>query len=214
MPKYFKREIADLNGTGERQYRYEMRSEGAVGTKYLAEQMHHHFRMWGEGELVGLINGLVQTIAETLSDGYTVTLDGMGSFSLRLGLDEYSESTPQAYRTGEPNARRIEVTDVKFKSQRRYIARVDRLCKGRLHRDIIGLSELRRPKNTREERVQLALQYIREHGFMRLIDYVNLTGVSRTTASRELQAICKDVAIPITSQGLRSHKVYVEKRQP
>jgi predicted histone-like DNA-binding protein len=212
MPKYFKREIADLNGTGERQYRYEMRSEGAVGTEYLAEEMHRHYRGLGKGELMGLIEGLVETIADTLADGYTVTLDGMGSFSLRLGLDDYSINTPQAYQTGEPNARRIEVTDVKFKAQRRYIQRIDGLCSRRLHRDHDGLSELRRPQTTPEERVQLALQHIRKHGFMRLMDYVQLTGLSRTTASKELTAFCKDSTVPITSQGLRSHKVYVEEK--
>ena len=212
MPKYFKREIADLNGTGERQYRYDMRSEGAVGTEHLAKEMHRHYRTLSEGELKGLIEALVETIAETMADGYTVTLDGMGSFSLRLGLDDYSDNTPQAYRMGEPNARRIEVTDVKFKAQRRYVRRVDRLCSGRLHRDSNPLSELRRPQTTPEERVQLALQYIRKHGFMRLTDYVQLTSLSRTTASKELQAFCKDPAVAITSQGLRTHKVYVEEK--
>lgn len=209
MAKYFKREIADLNGTGERQYRYEMRSEGAVDTRYIAKQLHRQYRALGEGEIIGIIEGLKNVIAKTLSDGYTVTIDGMGSFSLRLGLEEYSKNTPEVYRKGEPNASRIKVTDVKFKAQRNYVRDVNSLCLGRLRRDVHGLSELRRPQTTREERVQLALQYIREHGFMRQMDYVQLTGLSRTTASKELQALCKDRSVPITAQGLRSHKVYV-----
>ena len=71
---------------------------------------------------------------------------------------------------------------------------------------------IRRPKTSLEERLAMALQYIREHGFMRLADYANLTGLSRTGASRELSAFCRDASCPIRSEGVRTHKVFVEAK--
>lgn len=212
MPTYYKREIADLNGTGEKQYRYELRSEGAVGTEYIAQRLHSTYRALGKPELVGIIGDVVSAIAETLAEGRTVTIDNMGSFSLSLGLEDYSKDTVKTQRTGEPNARRICVTNVRFKAQRQFIGEVNNLCRGRLHRDASGPVTLRRPQSTLEERIQLALQHIRQHGFMRLIDYVQLTGLSRTTASKELRTLVRDSSVPITSEGLRTHKVYVEMK--
>ena len=212
MPKYFKREMPDLRGTGEQQYYYVMRSEGAMDTAELVRCMRQTYRVMGEGELRGMVDTMIRTMGELLADGYTVSLDGMGSFSLALGLDDYEAGTPEQHRGGEPNARRVSVRDVHFKAQRRWVRDIDMRCAHRLHRDKQGTREIHRPATTREERIQLALAYIREHGFLRLSDYVALSGLSRTTASRELREMDSDKSVPIVAQGRLSHKVYVEKK--
>lgn len=211
MPKYFKREMPDLRGTGERQYYYAMRSEGAVDTVELVRRMRQTYRVMGEGELLGMVSTMIRTMAEILADGHTVSLDGMGSFSLALGLEDYDKSTPEQHRGGEPNAKRLKVRDVRFKAQRKWVNDINSRCINRLHRDEQGEHTILRPTTTREERIQLALGHIRKHGFMRLSDYVALSGLSRTTASRELRELADDKSVPITSQGHLSHKVYVEE---
>ena len=77
---------------------------------------------------------------------------------------------------------------------------------------MLGNFSYHRPTTTREERIGLALGYIREHGFLRLSDYVSLSGLSRTTASRELRELASDKSVPIVAQGRLSHKVYVEEK--
>ena len=213
MPKYFKREMPDLRGTGEKQYYYVMRSEGIVGTAELVRKMRQTYRVMGEGELLGMVSTMIRTMGEMLADGYTISLDGMGNFSLALGLDDYESSTPEQHRGGEPNARRLRVRDVRFKAQRRWVNDINSRCINRLHRDEFGERNIRRPTTTREERAQLALDYIREHGYMRLDDYVLLSGLSRTTASRELRELVSNKSVPIISQGRLSHKVYVEEKK-
>lgn len=212
MPKYFKREMPDLRGTGEKQYYYVMRSEGAAGTAELVRRMRQTYRVMGEGELLGMVSTMIRTMSEILADGYTISLDGMGNFSLALGLDDYDSDTPEQHRGGEPNARRLRVRDVRFKAQRKWVDAINAKCSRHLHRDETGESNIHCPTTTREERMQLALGYIREHGFLRLADYVSLTGLSRTTASRELRELTSDKSVPIIAQGRLSHKVYVEEK--
>ena len=210
MPKYYKREMPDLRGTGEKQYYYVMRSEGAMDTHEIVRRMRQTYRVMGEGELLGVVSSLISAVSEVLAEGYTVSLDGMGSFSLALGLDDYDSDTPEQHRGGEPNARRVRVRDVNFKAQRKWVNDIHARCARRLHRDAEGERRIHRPTTTREERIQLALGYIREHGFLRLRDYVEISGLSRTTASRELRELASDKRVPIASEGRMSHKVYVE----
>lgn len=213
MPKYYKREITDLNGTGEKQYRYELRSMGAMDTGHVARAIHQRMHTFSEGDCMAMTHEMVYVIAEMLADGYTVTLDGLGNFSVSLGLADYDDGTPLARQGGEPNARRIHVRDVHFKPQRDFVRHVDRLCSGRLVREHTGTRPLRRSRYTPEERIQLALEFIRKNGFMRQSDYAAITGISRTTACRELRAICADPSSPIQSCGRISHKIYIEKVQ-
>ena len=166
-----------------------------------------------EGDCIAVIHEMVDIIANLMSDGYTVSLDGLGNFSLSLGLADYEDTTPEVHQGGEPNARRIHVRDVHFKPQHEFIRHVDTLCRGRFERDFIGIRPLRRSRYTQEERIQLALQFIRKHGFMRQADYAAITGLSRTTACRELRAVCAAPSSPIQCRGRISHKVYVEKLQ-
>lgn len=213
MPKYFKREMPDLRGTGEKQYYYVMRSEGAVDTIELVRRMRQTYRVMGEGELLGMVSTMIRTMGEILADGYTVSLDGMGNFSLTLGLDDYDRDTPEQHRGGEPNARRLRVRDVRFKAQQKWVNDINSRCRRRLHRDEMGESTIHCPTTTREERIQMALGYIRENGFLRLKDYVSLSGLSRTSACRELRELASDRSVPIISQGRLSHKIYVEEKK-
>ena len=44
---------------------------------------------------------------------------------------------------------------------------------------------------------------------MKVPDYVQLTGLSRTTAAEELRKLALDPSTGITSRGDRSQKVYI-----
>ena len=75
-------------------------------------------------------------------------------------------------------------------------------------------SRLHRSPYTREERLARALAFIEEHTVMRVMDYVRLTGLSRTTASLELRELCQDPASGIRSIGQKAGKVYVRRVRP
>ena len=72
-----------------------------------------------------------------------------------------------------------------------------------------GVNRLWPSKFTPEERVQCARNYLHEHKFMRVADYADLTGLSYTTAARELRKVGEDPSSGITSKGVKSAKLYM-----
>lgn len=224
MPYYYKREINDLNGTGKTQYRYEVRSEGNVTLENLAHVVQRRYRALSEGEVYGIVSQTIDALANALADGHNVTLDGLGNFSIGIGLvDKKSgrrrRSIPdiptalapeQAEDESEPNARSIGVRTVHFKVSRDLIHEVDRRCK--LQREPGGAAHIRQSPYTLEERIQRALTYIDINGFMRLDDYARLGNLSRTVASEELKSLCADPESPISSNGAGNTKVFIRRR--
>ncbi len=210
MPYYYKREITDLNNTGQRMFRYEIRSEGSVTLEMLAKKVRSHYRALGEGEVMGIVFNLIEAIKESLASGHTVSIDEFGTFSLGIGLrneksmvvaDNGESETP------EPNARSIAIKSIHFRAAKHMISDIDNKCQ--LYREPGGTAHIHRSTLTREQRIRLAVDYINDHGFMRLSDYAILTGVSRAVASRHLSDFVHDSAVPITTNGVRSHKLYV-----
>ena len=76
-----------------------------------------------------------------------------------------------------------------------------------------GESRLKKSKFSLEERVQKAHEFMKENYFMRVPDYVRLTGLSRSKAGEELRRLERDPATGITSRGERSQKVYVLRNE-
>ena len=75
-----------------------------------------------------------------------------------------------------------------------------------------GTQRIRKQKYTREERLQLALDYLDKHGVMRVANYKALTGLSRTAATLELQQFRDDPDTGITYTGNGTHIVYIRRR--
>ncbi len=213
MPYYYKREIPDLNGTGERQYRYELRSEGTSDLRQLAERVVRYYRSMTVGEVMGIVTRVVEEMAHEMADGRSVTIDGLGSFAPSLGVEHRRQHYDEEDALGhETNARSVRVRGLNFRASRDIIHRVDELCRGRLHREEGGPVTLRQSSLTRDERLRRTLQYIRDHGFLRLADYAQLVGVSRTVASLQLRDFTTDRSVPITAQGRGPSKVWVEEK--
>ena len=170
MPYYYKREINDLNGTGKTQYRYEVRSEGRVGLDYLAHVVQRRHRALSEGEVYGIVSSTIDALTSALAEGHSVTLDGLGNFSVGIGLIDRTSmrrrwgfpDIPSALAgeeteegEAEPNARSIGVRTVHFKASPDLIGEVDRRCK--LKREPSGAAHIRQSPYTREERIHRVL---------------------------------------------------------
>ena len=215
MPYYYKREINDLNGTGKKVFRYEIRSEGNVTLRNLAYEVHKRYRALGEGEVEGIVSTFLDAIKQALSEGRSVTLDDFGTFSLGIGLkneDTMVTTSDDDAPGSEPNARSIGVKAVHFRASKRLVSDINSRCRHNLFREPGGTAHLHRTQLTREERIELAVAFINDHNFMRLGDYAALVHISRAMASRDLQDFVRDPAVPITTDGVRSHKIYVAVR--
>ncbi len=210
MAKYIKQQLPDLNGKGEDKSYYRIQKYGNVSTK---ELLHRICDRGGSGLSRGTVINVLETVSDELAyllgDGYSVTIDGIGTFSASIGVKEDKEQDAMDGEEVKRNARSLEVKNVTYRSDKALVKMVGRQCE--LER--AGVRRVHHSKYNKEERLQLALDYLSNpaHPCMRIADYVELTGLSRTTATLELQEFRKNPESGIDTSGRGTSKVYVKR---
>ena len=201
--KFIKKEIADLNGTGQTQAYYRMQTT-AMNYDWFVELCCSEGAM-PKDAIKGVLTLVSEKLALCMAEGRSVKIDGIGTFKAKLGVRD--DMLPDAFEPGERrhNAGAIEVKGVSYKADRDLVEN----CREKCHLESAGVSRLRKPKDTLEERIEKARKYLRKHPLMRVDDYAGLTGLSRTTASMELRRIADNPASGITYTGSRSQKYYI-----
>lgn len=206
MAKYIKQEMSDLNGKGEEKVYYRMKIQRNIDTKEFAAEVNRYNTLINKALIENVMANSMEVLARLLGEGYSVSLDGLGTFKAALGLKEEKEM--DSFEDNEPkrNARSLQLTDVKFKADKALICEANKHCK--LQRE--GESRLRHSPYTKEERLKLALNYLDKYGAMKVANYMEMTGLSHTKATLELQEFRRDVTSGITTIGKRSTLVYVK----
>ncbi|MBO4314467.1 MAG: DNA-binding protein [Prevotella sp.] len=205
MTKYIKKEIADLNGKGSTQAYYRIKTFRKLESDEFLESCAKHSGI-SKGAIVGAIEAISHELASRIAAGYTVKIDGIGTFGGKLGVRKDKEL--DTFEDGEQkrNAQSLQVTGISFRADRELVRSTDRMC---VNLERAGEVRLRKSKFTLEERMALARNFLAENAVMRVGDYVSLTGLSRTTATLELQRLDGMPESGIVSSGRRSSKVYV-----
>jgi hypothetical protein len=139
--------------------------------------------------------------------GYTVTLDGIGTFRPSLGMRRGKQMEEMEEGSTKRNAQSICVNDINFKPAKRLIKRTNEECE--LERG--GTNKLHRSPYTKEERLKLAQEFLVNNPFMRVRDYITLTKLSRTAASMELREFSQQPDSSIGWTGSGSSKLYIKK---
>ena len=206
MAKYIKQEMTDLSGKGEEKIYYRLQSERNIDFKALAEYVGRHNGMMSKGLVINVMEHVVDAMAELIGKGHSVTIDGLGTFRASLGLEKDKVMDTFDGDETKRNARSLRLTGINYRADKVLIREANRHCK--LER--AGESRLHHSPYTKEERLKLALQYLEEHGAMRVAEYMELTGLSRTKATLELKEFRQDLSSGITFIGRGSAKVYVK----
>ena len=208
MAKYIKQEMPDMAGKGEHAVYYRMQTERNIGAAEFIEEVAGIGTGLSEGAVTHVLGQLRHTLASLLADGHTVTVGGLGTFRATVGVMEGKEQ--DSFDTDEPkrNAQSIEVKGVNYRADKALVKDIRVQC--RLERG--KESRLHRSPYSREERLARALAFIEEYTVMRVMDYVALTGLSRTTASLELRELCQDPTSGIRSMGQKAGKVYIKRQ--
>ena len=207
MARYIKQELPDLHKTGEKKAYYRMKTKQKIDFNQFVDLISSHNSGISRGEAFHVLTHATDILAELLAEGYSVTIDEMGTFKATVGLvddkemDSFEEGTPKL------NARSLRVDGVSFKADKRLILNVDKRCD--LKR--AGVSRLCRSPFSKEERLEKALEYLNAHGAMKVKNYVELTSLSHTVAAKELREFEHDAASGITSIGRLAGKVYVRR---
>ena len=209
MARYIKQELPDLRRTGEKKAYYRLKTEQKIDFHQFIDRISSHNSGISRGEAFRVLMHATDTLAELLAEGYSVTIDDMGTFKATVGLVEDKEMDSFEEGTPKLNARSLKIDGVSFQADRKLIVNVDKRCD--LKR--AGTSRLCRSPFTREERLQKAQEYLKSHGAMKVKNYMELTGLSHTVAAKELREFENDAVSGITSIGRLAGKVYVRRME-
>ena len=199
--------MPDLSGKGEEKVYYRMKTEGNISFKDFAKEVNRYHSIMNRALVENVITNAMDVLARLLGKGYSVSLDGLGTFKATLGLKPDKEMDTFDEDDTKRNARSLQLTNVNFKADKVLIREANKHCK--LERE--GESRLRRSPFSKEQRLKMAQDYLEKHGAMKVIDYVKMTGLSRTKATLELKEFRRDASTSIDTIGRRSTLVYVLK---
>ena len=207
MAKYINQELPDLHQTGEQKVYYRLKTNRNIDTPEFVRSLSHAFNGMKEGDIIRVLMATADHLGELLGEGYSVTLNGIGNFKATIGLEEDKELDTLDGNETKRNARSLQLKGVNYRADKELIKKASQHCK--LERE--GIARIHRSPYSKEERLTLALEYLEKHGAMKVANYMELTGLSRTAATLELQEFRRDITSGIDFIGRGSAKVYVKK---
>ena len=207
MAKYIKQELPDLQQTGEQKVYYRLKTNRNIDTPEFVRSLSHAFNGMKEADIIRVLMATADHLGELLGEGYSVTLNGIGNFKATIGLEEDKELDTLDGNETKRNARSLQLKGVNYRADKELIKKASQHCK--LERE--GIARIHRSPYSKEERLTLALEYLEKHGAMKVANYMELTGLSRTAATLELQEFRRDITSGIDFIGRGSAKVYVKR---
>ena len=195
-----------MDGSGERKCYYKVRTYSNLCSKDFVERLCYPGSGLNQGDVAKVLCRMVDEMKRWLADGYTVTIDELGTFSLSIGVMDDKEVEDFEGNGKKVTAKRIGVRGVNFRPDKQMVRDISLSCK--LHKGYVSPNN--RSPYTREERLKMAQDYIAEHHFMRVRDYEVITKLPHSTAANELRDFCIQPT-GITSEGRGNTKVYVKR---
>ena len=206
MAKYIKQEVPDMQKTGKQKAFYRLQVERNVDFEEFIQRLCSYHRGISCGEALRVLVSASDVLAELLGEGYSVTLDDWGTFKATIGLEEGKEMDTIDGSESKRNARSLCLDGVNFLADKKLIRNARSHCK--LER--AGIVRVSRSPYNKEERLQKALDYLKENKVLKVNQYMELTGQAHTTAACELRAFSRDSSSGIVSVGRGSSVVYVK----
>lgn len=206
MAQYIKQEMPNLNGSEEPQVYYRLKTYRNISSKEFVKIISRNDSATDRAAIEGVLIRIADGLAELLGNGCSVNINGVGTFKAGLGLKRDKEMDSFEEDETKRNARSLQLTGINFRADKTLVREANRRC--RLER--YGESRIRKSPYSKEQRLQLALEFLEKNGAMHIADYMELTGLSRTTATLELKAFRQDPASGISFVGRGSNKVYVK----
>ncbi len=207
MAEYIKREMPDMNGNGEKKAYYKVRTYSNLHSEDFINKICYPGSGLSRGDVSKVMCRMVDEMKRWLAEGHTITIDDLGTFSLSIGVMDDEETEDFDGNGKRVNAKRIGVRGVNFRPDKQMVRDIGLHCKLRKGYE----SANNRSPYTREQRVQMALDFLAEHHFMRVKDYAEMTLLPHSTAANELRDFCIQPT-GITSEGRGNTKVYVMRK--
>lgn len=206
MANYILKEMPDMRNTGKRTVYPKMETYSQKTLDDLVKYIRQSGTPYDPGTIKGVVSVLADAAVTWLSNGHTVKIDGLGTFSLSLNFDDKKGNELKDNRD-KMGYRHVGVKSLNFRPDEEIMRKLR--DETELTRVEGGIVQLTKERYTKEERLARTLQYIEQHGFITLTEYANMNGLSRTVASRELKAFTNDPQCPIKAKGVAPHKTWV-----
>lgn len=205
MAKFTKREMPDLNKDGNPKVYYKMETY----RNYSHDEFVNYMIHGGVGISASMVEAVLTQVTDKLADllgmGYTVTIDGIGTFSTKIGPKRGKEVEDLGATTGKRNAASVEVTGVNLRIDKKLVRKVNSCCD--LERS--GERRLQKSPYTEAQRLERAKKFLKTNGRMSILTYSYLVEMSKTSAHRELRRFAADPSTGITTTGRGPTKVFV-----
>ena len=118
MAIYKLQEMPDMQNKGKKRVYPKLVVNRQLNTKEFIEKMHFRNRAISPSVTTAVLTDIADYLGEMLSMGYTVKLDGLGTFSLSLDFDD-EKSKELTSDDDKMLYRKVTVKDVNFKSDSR-----------------------------------------------------------------------------------------------
>lgn len=210
MANYILQEMNDVRKSGERKVYPKMVINQMIDTDGLVEKMRLYNRSFSPSTVKGVLQDVADMMAELMSLGHSVKLNGIGYFSPSLGFED---DKPNSMQGDEDKMlyRKVSVKDINFKADPKFVKETKK--KTSLTRAASNVKTISKSRYSQEERIQRALDIIRRDGYITLTEYANANDLSRSSASKELKMLTADEDCPLIHRGDGSHKVWVERKE-
>ena len=206
MANYILKEMPDMRNTGKRTVYTKMETYSQKTLDDLVKYIRQSGTPYDPGTIKGVVSVLADAAVTWLSNGHTVKIDGLGTFSLSLNFDDKKGNELKDNRD-KMGYRHVKVKSLNFRPDEEIMRKLrDETELSRVEGDVVQVTKER---YTKEERLVRAINHIEQHGFITLTEYANMNGLSRTVASRELKAFTNDPFCLIKAKGVAPHKTWV-----
>lgn len=206
MLKYVLQEMNDVKADGKTRSYYKVPTYSNIAAEQLLNYMKENKGMTNSGIAESVLSNLMASVSDMLLLGHTVTVPHLGTFRLSIGPVKGRTVSDIDGEGKQLNAHSITVRGVRFKPSKEFM---DRLREDlRLEGDGL-VQRVNQLETTRDDRLQMLKQALATSPSMNVVGYMELTGLRRSMATKELAAFAADPASGIKTKGAGSHKVYV-----
>ena len=209
MARYYLQEMPDMSGKGKRKVYPKIQINRQIEMEELVERIQDRSGVYRPGVVNGILMTLADALVDYLSLGYNVKVKGLGNFSLSL---EFTDEKSNEMENGDSkmNYRHVSVKDINLKSDKELVKRIKERTS--LERCMSEVNKLEPETFPRNVRLQRALAFIDKHGSISLYQYCRINRMSRSSASRELNAFCREPENGIIGNGNAPHKTWVRDK--
>ena len=171
-----------------------------------------HGRRDKEIALGAAIAELADELACALAEGHSVELEGIGLFTPTLRMKEGRQvvSEGEDGSVHKSNAQSVEFGTVNFVPARQLLSKCHANCQDLEHDGQSGDSLVKMDRTTPEQRLQFLQEYLEREGRITVSQYAQLTGISQTSASRELRKLYESTPPVICRVGKSPHMFYTK----